>query len=116
MAYVILKLFITAGLIVLISEIAKKNDLLGAFIAAMPLVTLFVLFWMYFEGVSEKKIANHAMFTLIYVLPTLPMFLAFPLLLGKIGFYGSMIISILITLILAYITHILVAYFGITSD
>ena len=55
MVYVGVKLLITAGLIVLISEIAKRNALLGGFIAAMPLVTLFVLFWMYFEGVPEKK-------------------------------------------------------------
>ena len=58
MVYVGLKLLITAGLIVLISEIAKRNALLGGFIAAMPLVTLFVLFWMYFEGVPEKKIGG----------------------------------------------------------
>jgi len=44
MIYMGIKLLITAGLIVLISEIAKRNDLLGGFIAAMPLVILFVLF------------------------------------------------------------------------
>ena len=42
----------------MISEVAKKNDALGGFIAAMPLVTLFVLFWMYFEGVPEKRLAT----------------------------------------------------------
>ena len=116
MIYMGIKLLITAGLIVLISEIAKRNDLLGGFIAAMPLVTLFVLFWMYFEGVSEKKIANHALFTLVYVIPTLPMFLIFPFLLERVGFYGSMIISISVTLLLAFFTHILVSYFSLSAN
>ncbi len=116
MIYMGIKLLITAGLIVLISEIAKRNDLLGGFIAAMPLVTLFVLFWMYFEGVPEKKIGNHALFTLFYVIPTLPMFLIFPFLLERVGFYGSMIISIIVTLLLAYFTHILVSYFGLSAN
>ena len=113
MLYFFLKLAITAGLIVLISEVAKKNDALGGFIAAMPLVTLFVLFWMYFEGVPEKKIGNHATFTLAYVIPTLPMFLIFPFLLSKIGFYGSILVSIITTLTFAYLTHLLILYLGI---
>tara|TARA_B100000073_G_C23689439_1_gene555851 strand:+ start:894 stop:1244 length:351 start_codon:yes stop_codon:yes gene_type:complete len=116
MVYVGVKLLITAGLIVLISEIAKRNALFGGFIAAMPLVTLFVLFWMYFEGVPEKKIGSHALFTLVYVIPTLPMFLIFPFLLERVGFYGSMLISIIVTLFLAYITHILVSYFGLSAN
>ncbi len=116
MIYVSVKLLITAGLIVLISEVAKRNDLLGGFIAAMPLVTLFVLFWMHFEGVPEKKIGNHAFFTLVYVIPTLPMFIIFPLLIERAGFYVSMILSISVTLTLAYITHILVSFFGVSSN
>ena len=56
MVYLSLKFLLTAILIVIISEIAKRNDALGGFIAAMPLVTLFVLFWMHFEGIPEKKI------------------------------------------------------------
>ena len=113
MLYFFLKLAITAGLIVLISEVAKKNDALGGFIAAMPLVTLFVLFWMYFEGVPEKKIGKHATFTLAYVIPTLPMFLIFPFLLSKIGFYGAILVSIITTLAFAYLTHLLILYLGI---
>ena len=115
MVYFFLKLVITAGLIVVISEVAKKNDALGGFIAAMPLVTLFVLFWMHLEGVSAKKIGNHAAFTLVYVIPTLPMFLIFPILLGRIGFYGSILVSIITTLIFAYLTHLLISYLGIKN-
>lgn len=116
MLYLSLKLLITAVLIVLISEIAKRNDALGGFLAAMPLVTIFVLFWMHFEGVPEKKIANHAIFTLLYVIPSLPMFLIFPYLLVRLGFYGTMLASIFLTLALAYLAHLLVSYVGFGSS
>ena len=58
MAYIIAKVLITASLIVLISEIAKRSDKLGALIAALPLVTIFTLIWLQLENQTEQKIAN----------------------------------------------------------
>ena len=39
MAWLITKYLITAGVVVAVSEFAKRSDRLGAFIAALPLVT-----------------------------------------------------------------------------
>ena len=78
MIYIIIKILLTAALIVIISEIAKFNDRLGGLISALPITTLFVITWLYFENVSYQKISNHMTYTLLYVLPTLPMFLCFP--------------------------------------
>ena len=47
MIFLLIKIIVTAGLIVLISEIAKANDKLGGLIAAMPIMTLLVILWMY---------------------------------------------------------------------
>ena len=79
MLYIICKVLLTATFIVLISEFAKINDRLGGLIAAMPLTTFFVLFWFYFDNVSINKISNHMTYTLIYLLPTIPMFILFPI-------------------------------------
>lgn len=98
MTWIITKYFITAGLVVLISEVAKRSDKVGALIAALPLVTVLTLFWLYFERQPSEKIANHAYYTFWYVIPTLPMFLAFPWLLTKFGFWGAMGASNLLTL------------------
>ena len=81
--FTITKLVVTAILIVLISEVGKFNDKLGGLIAALPLVTIFVVCWMYFEGVSENKIANHFKYTILFLIPTLPGFLLFRLLYQK---------------------------------
>jgi uncharacterized membrane protein (GlpM family) len=99
MTWIITKYLLTAGMVVLISEIAKRSDKLGGFIAALPLVTLLTLTWLYIEDQSEEKIANHAYYTFWYVIPTLPMFLLFPYLLPKLGFWMTMGISIAVTVI-----------------
>ena len=98
MAWIITKYLLTAGIVILVSELAKRSDKLGGLVAALPLVTVVTLVWLYLENQSMEKIANHAWYTFWYVLPTLPMFIAFPLLLPKLGFWPTLISSILITM------------------
>ena len=99
MIFLLIKILVTAGLIVLISEIAKINDKLGGLIAAMPIMTLLVILWMYYDGNSDEKISSHMSYTLLYIVPTIPMFLIFPFVISKFGFYMAFLISILITVI-----------------
>ena len=47
MVWILTKNLITAGLVVLISEVAKVSGKLGALLAALPLVTILALFWLY---------------------------------------------------------------------
>ena len=98
MAWIITKYLLTAGIVILVSELAKRSDKLGGLVAALPLVTVLTLVWLYLENQSMEKIANHAWYSFWYVLPTLPMFIAFPLLLPKLGFWPTLISSILITM------------------
>lgn len=83
MAWIIKKYLLTAGIVILVSELAKRSDMLGCLVAALSLVTVLTLVWLYLENQSMEKISNHAWYTFLYVLPTLPMFIAFPLLLPK---------------------------------
>ncbi len=87
------KYLITAALVVLISEIARRNDRLGGLIAALPVVTVLTLIWLYLEQQPAAKIANHARYTFWYVLPTLPMFLVFPWLLNRMNFWLALLLS-----------------------
>ena len=111
--WIVFKLLMTSAMIVLISEVAKKSDRLGGLIAALPLVTVITLIWLYIEEQPESKIANHAWYTFWYVVPTLPMFLAFPFLLKRFGFWLTLGISIVITLIAFYIFAKIVKLYGI---
>ena len=113
MNWIILKYLLTAGVVVLISEVAKRSDRLGGLIAALPLVTVLALIWLYVENQSSEKISNHAYYTFWYVLPTLPMFLIFPYLLKKFGFWITLSLSMMITLIIFYIFAKVMKSFGV---
>ena len=91
------KLFVTAGIIVLVTEVAKRSDKFGGLIAALPLTTLLVILWMYYEGASLEKISNHIGYTLFFLLPTLPMFVVFPFVISKFGFYVALLVSLVLT-------------------
>jgi len=77
------KYAVTAGLVVLISELAKRSDRVGAFIGALPWTTTLVMVWLFVEKAGSEKIGNHAWYTFWYVLPTMPMFLLLPWLLQR---------------------------------
>ena len=113
MQYLIFKYLVTAGLVVLISEFAKRSDKLGGLLAALPLVTVLTLIWLFVENQPTSKIANHAYYTFWYVLPTLPMFLLFPYLLPKFGFLLTLITCILFTMLIFLIFALFIKQFGI---
>src|SRR6476659_4758442 len=113
MTWLISKSLVTAGVVVQVSEVAKRSDRLGGFIAALPLVTVLTLIWLHLERQTESKIANHAWYTFWYVVPTLPMFLAFPYLLPRIGFWATMLSSVAITVVCFGLFALVVRRFGI---
>ncbi|TGM87254.1 DUF3147 family protein [Leptospira bouyouniensis] len=113
MYFIIFKYLITAALVVLISEVAKRNDRLGSLIASLPLITILTLIWLKVENASDQKISNHAYYTFWFLIPTLPMFLVFPKLNQLIGFYMALFVSIILTFVLFYLFQLVLGRFGI---
>ncbi|MEO7067843.1 MAG: DUF3147 family protein [Rhodanobacter sp.] len=113
MVWLITKYLITAAVVVLVSEAARRSDRLGGLLAALPLVTVLTLIWLQVERQPQAKIANHAWYTFWYVLPTLPMFLAFPALLPRLGFWPTLITCVVITVVCFWLFALLVRRFGI---
>ena len=71
------------------------------------------MIWLYVEQQPAQKIANHAWYTFWYVLPTLPMFLAFPLLLPRLGFWPTLLACVIITLLSFALLALCARRFGI---
>ncbi len=113
MAWLIFKYLVTAGVVVAVSEFAKRSDRLGGLIAALPMVTVLALIWLYVEHQPQEKIANHAWYTFWYVVPTLPMFLVFPWLLPRLGFWPTLGVSVLLTVGCFALFALCVRRFGI---
>jgi hypothetical protein len=113
MSWLLTKYAITAAIVVIVSELAKRSDKLGAFVAALPLVTILTLIWLHLENQPPEKLSNHAWYTFWYVLPTLPMFLAFPALLARVGFWGALALSAIITILSFLLCGFVLRNYGI---
>lgn len=113
MSWLITKYLLTAAVVVFVSELAKRSDKLGGFVAALPLITFLTLVWLYVEKQPESKIANHAWYTFWYVVPTLPMFLLFPFLLPRIGFWPTMMASAITTIVCFQLFRMAIKPFGV---
>lgn len=112
----LLKYLLSAGIITLVSEMVKRSDKLGALLAALPFVSLITLFWVHYESapdVRAQKTADHMYYIFWYVLPTLPMFLLFPVFQRWWGFHGALGGSAVLTLLLFALLRAITARFGL---
>ncbi|HEY9189266.1 MAG TPA: DUF3147 family protein [Sulfurovum sp.] len=114
MAYYIIKLVITSLLIVLISEIGKRYSLVGALLAAIPLVSILAMTWMYIDTQSSDSAVEFSKRIVWLIAPSMTMFIAFPILIKKgMGFFPSMFISVSLTIFAYYSVIFILEKFGI---
>jgi hypothetical protein len=114
MTLLITKYAVTAFVIVLVSELAKRSDKFGALVSSLPFVTIMVMVWLHFEKQGTAKLANHAFYTFWYVIPTLPMFLLMPWLLHKgTGFWWALLWCSLLTFVCFVVTALAAKRFGV---
>jgi hypothetical protein len=98
MLYYILKVGISALMIVAISEIAKRNSGAAALLASLPLTSLLAFVWLHVEGAPAQEISQLSTQVFWLVLPSLVLFLALPLLLKNgFGFWQSLALSMAAT-------------------
>lgn len=114
MLYTALKVAITAVLVVAISEVSKRSTALGAILASLPLTSLLAFVWLYSETGDTGKIAQLSQSIFWYVLPSLVLFIALPVLLSRgVAFWPSLAIASALTFA-AYLAMIrILARFGI---
>ncbi|HYF34046.1 MAG TPA: DUF3147 family protein [Prosthecobacter sp.] len=114
MLYYAIKLFLSAGIIVTVSEVAKRNNFAASIIHSLPLTSLLAFIWIYLDNKDSELIASHAFGTFWFVLPTLPMFLVMPWLIRKgWGFWPSLGAGILLTVLLYLLTMKLLKLAGV---
>ena len=110
-----LRYLITAALVIVIFEVAKRSDRLGAFINALPWITTLTMIWLFADNQGSEKIAKHAYYTFWYVIPTLPMFLLIPWMLRSgVGFPLTMLAAVALTCGLFALTAWIVSKWGIS--
>lgn len=81
--YFALKTLIAALLIATVTQLAEKMPVGSALIKSLPLTSLLVFLIMKYEGQTNQEIMNMSWNILYMVIPSLVLFIAFPILLGK---------------------------------
>jgi hypothetical protein len=90
----IIKIAVTAVVVVAVSEVAKRNSVWAAVLASLPLTSLLAFIWLYLDTKEPLRVASLAQSILWLILPSLVLFLALPLLLrAGWGFWSSLAVS-----------------------
>tara|TARA_Y100000748_G_scaffold232502_1_gene196485 strand:+ start:103 stop:453 length:351 start_codon:yes stop_codon:yes gene_type:complete len=115
MTYYFIKLIITASIIVIVSEVAKKSSLLAAIIISLPLTSLLAFIWVYLESKNVDKVINLSYSTLIMVIPSLMFFLVLPIMLKfKYNFSISIFSAVIATSASYYLFIYILKKYSIT--
>lgn len=91
MTQYIIKILLSTALVAAISEVSKRNSLVGGLLASLPLVSFLAMIWLYLDTKDTGKVATLSISIFWLVLPSLVFFLALPPLLLKLrlNFYLS---------------------------
>ena len=103
MAYLI-KIIVATLVIVLVTELSKKDTKLAALLLALPIISFTAYTMIWFESKDADRIAKLANENFIYVLPVMPVLPLFSWLLKHgFGYFTSMIVVIIIMIMLFYL-------------
>ena len=101
MVYFLLKAALSGIIIAIVSEVARRAPGLGALIASLPLISVLGMIWLWRDTEDTARMAEHAFATFWFVLPSLPMFLAIPVMLGRgVTFWPALAIGCAMTVLL----------------
>ena len=101
MVYLVIKAVLSAIIIVIVSETARRNPGTGALIASLPLISVLGMIWLWRDTLDVARMAEHSTATFWYVLPSLPMFLLIPALLKRgVGFWPALVVGCVLTVTL----------------
>ncbi len=110
--YYLIKILISSLLIVAISELSKRNSVLGAILASIPLVSVLAFIWLYIDTGNVEKISKLSYSIFWLVIPSLILFISLPIFLKyEINFYISLLYSIILTVIGYYFMIMLLEKF-----
>jgi hypothetical protein len=113
MLYLIIKATLSGIIVMAVSEIARRSPSIGGLIASLPLISILGIIWLWRDTSDIERIAQHSQATFWFVLPSLPMFLVFPMLLRYgTNFWLALAASCLLTVTLYALTMWLMTRFG----
>jgi hypothetical protein len=94
MTQYVIKIIVSALLIVAVSELSKRSSFLGALLASLPIISVMAMIWLYVDTRDRDKVATLSINIFWLVLPSLAFFLVLPRLLRvKVNFVASFLMA-----------------------
>jgi len=78
MTYLIIKAALSGIIVMIVSEVSRRNPSIGGLIASLPLISILAFIWLWRDTSDSERIAAQAEATCWYIFPSIPMFLALP--------------------------------------
>lgn len=98
MTLFLFRLLVSALIIAAATEAARRSTVLGALIASLPLTSILVMSWVYFESGDAARVAALSRGIFWAVLPSLVLFVALPVLIRLgVRFVPAMLLSCAVT-------------------
>ena len=98
----VVKVVVTALVVVAVTELGKRSSFWGAVLASLPLTSLLAFVWLYLDSGDTQVVARLSSSIFWLVLPSLALFLVLPVLLRSLTFWPSLGIACLTTIV-AYV-------------
>ena len=111
----IIKIAISAILIAVISEMAKRSSFFGALIASLPIVSILAMIWLWRDTHDAARLAQFSTGVFWLVLPSLVLFAILPPLLTRwqLSFPFALALSCGVTVVAYLITSLVLKRIGI---
>jgi hypothetical protein len=105
LGYLVLKFGLSAAVLVMVSEIAKRSSVWAALVASLPLTSLLAFVWLYIDTKDAQKVATLSSDIFWLVIPSLALFpVLAQLLRSGVSFWWAMAGAIAATLLAYAIT------------
>lgn len=102
MTQYILKVAISAAIIVAIAEVSKRSTFIGALLASLPVVSVMGMLWLHMETKNSEKVAQLSLSIFWLVLPSLVLFLVLPWLLRARWSFSASLGTSLAAMVVCY--------------
>jgi hypothetical protein len=99
--YLLVKAALSGVIVAAVSEIARRYPGWGGLVASLPLTSLLAMIWLYRDTADPERVAELSVSTIWFFVPSVPLFIALPLLIRSgLGFWSSIALCVLGTLAL----------------
>lgn len=110
----LIKIFLSSFIIAGVSEMAKRNTWIGAFLISLPLTSILAMIWLYQDTHDSQKIIDLSYGIFWIVIPSLAFFLILPSCMkAGMRFPWALLVSSSLTAVIYLLYSLALKKFGI---